>query len=111
MGNRFIGSEHLVSFLAGGLAQSTAVVLMYPFRAAKDKLQGQKEGTYTGMLDVWRQGYKAGGLFGNGGVYGGCVQDAVGNFTKKGLTFWSRDLFVALFMSLFVGRLAARVEL
>ena len=28
---------------------------MYPLRAAKDKLQGQKEGTYTGMMDVLRK--------------------------------------------------------
>lgn len=42
----------------------------------------------------------AGGLFGNGGIYGGCIQDAVGNFAKKGLTFWSRDLFVAAFVQL-----------
>ena len=65
--------------------------------------QGQKEGTYSGMFDVWSQAYRSGGLFGDGGVYGGCIQDAVGNFTKKGLTFWSRDLFVALFMAIFAG--------
>ena len=97
------GADQLIAFLAGGLAQSAAVVIMYPFRAAKDKLQGQKEGTYSGMVDVWSQAYRSGGLFGDGGVYGGCIQDAVGNFTKKGLTFWSRDLFVALFMAIFAG--------
>lgn len=41
-----------------------------------------------------------GGLFGSGGIYAGCIQDAVGNFAKKGLTFWSRDVFVTLFMIL-----------
>ena len=51
--------------------------------------------------EVWA--HAGGGLFGDGGVYGGCIQDAVGNFTKKGLTFWSRDLFVALFMAIFAG--------
>ena len=33
------GADQLIAFLAGGLAQSAAVVIMYPFRAAKDKLQ------------------------------------------------------------------------
>ena len=46
----------------------------------------------------------AGGLFGSGGIYAGCIQDAVGNFAKKGLTFWSRDVFVALFMILLTRR-------
>ena len=49
-----------------------------------------------------------GGLFGSGGIYAGCIQDAVGNFCKKGLTFWSRDLFVALFMLLLTRRAAPK---
>ena len=92
--------NQLATFMAGGLAQAAAVVLAYPLRMAKDKLQGAAEGTYTGMLHVWREAYCKGGVFANGGVYGGCVQDAGGNFAKKGLTFWSRDLFVSAFAAL-----------
>ena len=56
LGNRFLpGADQLIAFLAGGLAQSAAVVVMYPVRAAKDKLQGQREGTYAGLGDVLRK--------------------------------------------------------
>ena len=56
LGSRVLpGADQLIAFLAGGLAQSTAVVITYPARAAKDKLQGQKEGTYTGLVDVLRK--------------------------------------------------------
>ena len=35
------------------------------------------------------------------GIYGGMGADIVSAFVKKGLTFWSRDVFVSLFMAVF----------
>jgi|EP01044_Picomonas_judraskeda_P008297 hypothetical protein len=56
LGGRVLpGADQLIAFLAGGLAQSAAVVIMYPARVAKDKLQGQRKGTYTGLGDVLRK--------------------------------------------------------
>lgn len=34
------------------------------------------------------------------GIYGGMGADLVSAFVKKGLTFWSRDLFVLAFMTM-----------
>jgi hypothetical protein len=56
LGNRILpGADQLIALLGGGLAQSAAVVITYPARAAKDKLQGQREGMYTGLTDVLRK--------------------------------------------------------
>ena len=89
-----------VTALAGGFATSAATVVAYPPRMAKDRLQAASDGTYSGMFDVWCRAYREGGVFKNGGIYGGCIQDASSQFAKKGATFWSRDLFVAAFVAL-----------
>jgi hypothetical protein len=93
------GATQLVTALAGGFATSAATVVAYPPRMAKDRLQGASDGTYTGMFDVWKRAFKEGGVFANGGIYGGCIQDATSQFAKKGATFWCRDLFVAAFLA------------
>ena len=95
---RALGPSPLLTFLAGGLAQCVTVVIVYPVRSGKDLLQGQRKGQYKGLLDVWAQSYRAGGV---GALYGGMGADLASVFVKRGLVFWSRDLFVAAFLAAF----------
>ena len=44
--------------LAGGVSSCLAVIIAYPLRSAKDKLQGMTDGQYTGMVDVPTPGNK-----------------------------------------------------
>ena len=93
---RAFGASYLVTLVAGGLAQCATVLVVYPVRSGKDKLQGQKQGQYRGLLDVWRVAYQQDGIR---GIYSGMGVDLVSAFIKKGLTFWSRDLFVVAYMA------------
>lgn len=49
---------------SGGLAQDLTILLVYPVRSAKDKLQGQTDGEYSGLVDVWRTAYCRSGVRG-----------------------------------------------
>jgi hypothetical protein len=51
--------------LSGGLAQDMTIIVVYPIRSGKDKLQGQKQGEYSGLLDVWRAAYRKAGIRGD----------------------------------------------
>ena len=77
---RAVGPSPLLTFLAGGLAQCATVVIVYPVRSGKDLLQGQRKGQYKGLLDVWAQSYRAGGV---GALYGGMGADLASVFVKR----------------------------
>ena len=77
---RAFGPSPLLTFLAGGLAQCVTVVIVYPVRSGKDLLQGQRKGQYKGLLDVWAQSYRAGGV---GALYGGMGADLASVFVKR----------------------------
>ena len=95
------GASQLATAVAGGLAQSSAAFLLYPLRFSKDKLQAAKAGEYSGMIDVLQKAYRRHGLL--KGVYGGVAGEIAGNFVKKSLTFWSRDLFVLFWIKALTG--------
>lgn len=61
---RAFGVSSAVTLIAGGLAQDATIMVVYPVRSAKDKLQGQKDGQYSGVMDVWRASYQKSGIRG-----------------------------------------------
>ena len=103
-----LGTSVLVVVLVGGVANCLSIVAAYPLRMAKDKLQSQKDGQYSGLLDVWAQSYGARGL---GGLYSGLSADLASAFVKRGLTFWCKEAVLELLLDNAAGGGVAKGDL
>lgn len=86
------GSSVLVSVCTYSVANCISIVIIYPLRMGKDKLQSQKDGEHSGLLDVWTTTYRERGI---NGLYSGLGADLTSAFIKRGITFWCKEAVLA----------------